>query len=759
MAPQSDARARRLVLIALLLSGIASILNQVLWQRALKLFLGGSESISSMIVVLVFMLGLGIGSGLAGARSDRIRDPLRAFGLVELALFAANAAIALLLSLDLGESVYAAQRLALSAQIPLRLVYAVGALVLLLPPTILMGATLPLAAEACQRQLGATESRLITILLALNTVGACIGAIGSSFFLLPYLGQRMALGTAAVFNLAAGSLVLALAIARRRAKGDLEGSDDVPGAPASKTETGRLAGGDLPSAAGRRPFSREEALGFALGFLSLGYEMYLLRLVCLAHEPRPYTFAFTLLFFLLFWTLGVWLAGRMADRSIPVLAAGALLVALMPIAYDLDRWTLKLSLHGGGLVYFLPCVCFGLMYGRLVSDAASTWGRDVGRFYALNTLGSCLGILFFTLVGYEIPHDLNAGLIAIGLLAILCAIFASRCLSSGSIALSRGVRALQLALGAAALALLGSGLTTPYSESARGRAFWGRDGVVEVFRDGSIWIDGLWHSHLSNGKSHIGNPYNWMMVVAGVLAHRDEPLEDALVVGNGIGITAVTLTRIEGLEVDAYEINRTLAKLLALEPARTLYSATHPRIRIRWQDGRSGLALDPKRYDLIISAPLHLRAAGSSNLLSREYLALARSRLKEHGVLVLYSQEGRPEQGELIRATVRSVFAYSETFLDGVLTVASDTPIEITAAKLRARLEQGDPLAREMADFDRMLRRSRQGRLFDRFDSKRLPVRATEYRITDDHPLVEYAEVTARLLGEAAPAPEKSARD
>lgn len=220
----------------------------------------------------------------------------------------------------------------------------------------------------------------------------------------------------------------------------------------------------------------------------------------------------------------------------------------------------------------------------------------------------------------------------------------------------------------------------------------------------------------------------------------------------------MTLTKVEGLEVDAYEINRTLAKLLAVEPERTLYSATHPRIRIRWQDGRSGLALDPKRYDLIISAPLHLRAAGSSNLLSREYLALARSRLKEKGVLVLYSQEGRPEQGELIRATVRSVFAHSETFLDGVLTVASDAPIEITAERLRERIEQDDALAREMAEYDRFLARSQRGRLLDRFDSVRLPVRDHAPLVTDDHPLVEYAAVAARFMAAAPREPAEPAR-
>jgi spermidine synthase len=739
-----DASALRLVLGALFLSGVASIVNQVVWQRALKIFLGGSEAISAMVVVLVFMLGLGIGAGIAGVRARRLRNPLRAFGQVELGLFAVNSTIAVLLSLDLGESLHAAQRLALSAGISLRFVYAVGALALLLPPTILMGATLPLAAEACQRQLGANEARLITILLVLNTVGACVGAIGSSFLLLPYLGQRVSLFAAAAFNLAAGVVAVALASGSVR-RAALPSSE-------SAAPSNALAAGVAGPVALRR-LTLEEKLGCVLGFLSLGYEMVLLRLVSLAHEPRPFTFAFTLLFFLLFWTFGVWLAGRMTDRGPwvsaagAVLAVGALLVALVPSLYELDRWTWHLTLYRGGLAYFLPCVAFGVMYGSLVSRAASEWGRDVGRFYALNTLGSCLGILFFSLVGYEIRHDFNAYLIALGLVGVWIELWIAR--GRGSADAFRSPvppRALQGALALGAVALLASGLSAPFTESTHVRSFFGRDGVIEVRRDGAIWIDGLWHSEFSDGTSHIGNPYNWMMAVAAVLAHRDEPMTDGLVVGNGLGLTATTLSRLEGMNVDAYEINRTFAEILRLYPMKTLDSAANPRIALRWQDGRSGLALDPKRYDIIISAPLHLRAAGSSSLLSREYLTLAKSRLKPNGVMVLYSQEGRPEQGGLIRATVRSVFPYMETFWGGVLTVASETPIEITQESVVHRMRRKSPLAREMAAFDRLLRKQGEEGLYSRFDSERLPVPETSHRITDDHPLVEYPDVTARLL-------------
>ena len=99
-----------MVLAALLLSGIAGVANQVVWQRALKIFLGGSEALSSMTVVLVFMLGLGVGAVLMARRAERIERPLQMFGIIALALALVNAAIALFLTADISETVYAVQR-------------------------------------------------------------------------------------------------------------------------------------------------------------------------------------------------------------------------------------------------------------------------------------------------------------------------------------------------------------------------------------------------------------------------------------------------------------------------------------------------------------------------------------------------------------------------------------------------------------------------------------------------------------------------
>jgi spermidine synthase len=294
-----------------------------------------------------------------------------------------------------------------------------------------------------------------------------------------------------------------------------------------------------------------------------------------------------------------------------------------------------------------------------------------------------------------------------------------------------------------ALVIVGQVFTV--SKSRGIEFFWGRDGVVEVRPTGHILIDGLWHSALSDDGNHVGRPFSWFMAIAALMSHDGPSVEDVLVIGSGIGITATSLSEIEGVRVDAYEISHTLRRVMERYPARTLHVLDNPRINTIWQDARSGLALNPKRYDIIVSAPLHLRQAGSSILLSREYLELVRSRLKPGGVLALYSFEGPKFQSLLVRSTVGTVFAYGQTFSGGVVTVASDSPIEFDPARVDRRLGRAPELKRQAHAY----MEKKQGHLLNALDSPRLDWGPIPYTITDDHPLVEYPVIVANLLAPA----------
>jgi spermidine synthase len=471
--------------------------------------------------------------------------------------------------------------------------------------------------------------------------------------------------------------------------------------------------------------------------------MYLLRLMSLAHQPLPTTFATTLCLFLLFWSTGVFLASRLRARLRFTLCVASALTALMPTVYHYDRFVVGFSLYWGGLLYFLPCICFGLLFGILVSRSARSWGHDVGRFYFFNTLGSCLGILFFTLAGFEFEHDLNAFIIALGLLALFSFLIARRKGSSKAWrrAITVGQGAIAIGLG---LVLL-SGVTSPHSTGPGGLTYWGRDGVVEVREDGYVLIDGLRHTRLSNGRSHIGDPYTWLIAISAVLAHGDAPIRNALVVGNGIGITSSTLLKLPGVSVVAYEINHTLSNILTDSMKETLGLANNPRFELRWQDARSGLALDERRYDLIVSAPLYLRQAGSSLMLSREYMELIKSRLKDDGVFGLYAGEGIASQALLVHRTVRSVFPHVNVLYGGQIAVASQAPINMAERSIQDRLHRQGPLYQEISDFDTFMRKKKTS-LYNFLQPRRLKLEPGALIITDNHPLVEYPSLVSRIM-------------
>jgi len=735
------------LMLALFLSGAAGLINQVVWQRALKVFLGGSETISSMIVVLVFLTGLGLGSAAIGQRIRDLRYPIRLFVGIEFVLVLVNLIVCYLLSLNLSDSIYWAQRAAIALGLPLRLIYVFGAAIVLAVPCLLMGMTLPFGAELCQRGLKFRENRSVNWLYAANTFGAVLGALLGLGLLLPHFGQRLTLSMAAGLNLAA-AVVLWVSFRNMVATG-LE-----------IAESSSLEPQNWSPVSTERTFSGFVILAFGFGLCALWYEMFLYRAIALRHQPLPLVFSTVLAGFLLFWSLGTLVSSLRAVTIrltyVIFLCILSELGALLLLAYGSGPLPLNTPWNGFVFIitqspYFLPCFFFGILFGLVLQRAISRWGRDVARLSAWNTAGSCCGIVLATFVGYELNLLWMTAAQWFLMLALGGVSDKVRHSELSEVLHSSHPQPAMLWLsnvptvvfGCLVLLVIASGFVTKPSPAEDGSiCLFGRDGVIMIDQHRNLVWDGLWHSRLSSNNDHVGTN-NWALAVDPILAHPTGHIREALVVGMGSGITVATLAKHEQIEsVDVYEINQSLKEVLRLYPEGTLHVAENPKIRMIWQDGRSGLALRGKKYDLITQQPLYLKQAGASILLSKEYFRLVSQRLKGNGVFCVYAN-GSPEQALAVRQTGSEVFPHMTVLHQGYSLVFANTQMDLSPSHLESLLSQSGELWEEIRSFRKMIGEDQWVRYIE---NCRLALANSKVTIRDDFPIVEYPVQLRELL-------------
>src|SRR6266480_7460767 len=190
-----------LVGLCFILSGATGLIYEVLWARMLGLVFGAT-TLAVSTVLASFMGGLALGSALAGRLATRLRRPLRAYGLIEIAI-----AVYALLVPWLFHQVDHVYALLWQQLQPNFYVFSLWRFVLsgvtLLVPTTLMGATLPVLAAVLVRT-PTYKSVSVTRLYAYNLCGAILGTIAAGFFLLPTLGLRRTIYVAAVTNVLIG---------------------------------------------------------------------------------------------------------------------------------------------------------------------------------------------------------------------------------------------------------------------------------------------------------------------------------------------------------------------------------------------------------------------------------------------------------------------------------------------------------------------------------------------------------------------------
>jgi spermidine synthase len=712
-------------------SGCSALVYEIVWFQLLQLVIG-SSAISIGVLLGTFMGGMCLGSvGLARVVSTRWH-PLRVYGLLELGIGVIG--VALLYAMPLVGRQYTAM---VGLPIPAVLLRGIVCSLCLLPPTVLMGATLPAIARWMETSPKGV-SRL-GFFYGANIAGAVFGCLLAGFYLLRVYDIATATFTAAAMNavVAAAAIGLAMFVTYRPPTTDT--ADEKAGHVEAVTTGDR----------GRAAWTAYVAIALS-GAAALGAEVVWTRQLSLMLGATVYTFSIILAVFLVGLgigsSVGAYLArGRVSPRAAlgvcQLLLTLAILWTAVMLARSLPYWPIDPSLSRSPWFTFqldilrcawavLPAAClWGASFPLALAAAASGQqdaGRLVGGVYAANTLGAILGAVGFAVLaigwlGTQTAQQVLFGLsIAAALLMfaplLWQAFTASRAQTDGPVPPRRGTTLLLTTAAVAAVGLIALVPPAPPGLIAYGRylpTYWGDEPEYLYVGEGtnaSIAVsedfDGVRNFHVS-GKVVASSEFPDMRLQF-MLGHIPALLhpkpKSVLVVGCGAGVTAGTFVlhpdveRIVICEIEPL-IPPAAQKYFAYENYGVL---DDPRVEVVFDDARHFIVTTDEKFDIITSDPIHPWVKGAAALYSQEYFDLCKKRLHPGGVATqwvpLYESNEAAVKSEV--ATFLAAFPDGTIWSndqDGegydIVLLGQIGPARIDADALQRRLEREDHAA------------------------------------------------------------------
>lgn len=745
-------------------SGAAGLLYEVVWSKELSHVLGNSlHAIST--VVAAFLCGLALGAWKLGAWLSRPADAPRRYAWLEFGIAAFGlVSVPVVRSLD---PMVGAMYHALGDGGP-AFVLARFAMVflLLLPPTLLMGATLPVLVEHFE---GALVGPALARLYALNTTGAVAGSLLGGFALVPGIGLLASSWVAAGLNVIAALLALAGARAGR--------------ATPLHAPTTAATGAESPAHGAARP-ALVGALLAVSGFAALAFQIAWVRLFGLVLGSSVYSFAGVLGLYLTGLAAGSAIAGRVLVRG-GSLGLFAMLQACIALVGAGALWFFRhipdlyygLAQRAGGswaslffsqlllvlAVVFVPCVLLGMVF-PLAARLMQTGGgaAAVGRAYAVNTLGTisgslAAGYLLVPRLGVQGTHTAALALSAVAAVAAAMAAWRRERVVATAAAITVGVAAFA-AWRAPAWdpAVMSAGVFRPGMRMLVERAARGREGSairaalggekVLMYREGlngSVLVTqppGGQHVLMRiGGKVDASTVDMATQVLSGLIpAALADSGTRTLVIGQGSGVTLASVLAAGAGRTDLAELEPAVIEGSRFfhEPGRD--PLDDPRTRVYVEDGRTVLAHAREPYGLIVSEPSNPWLAGLNNLFTADFYRLVRGRLAPGGVFCQWIQlyEISPQTFGSILAGFLEVFPRGHAFVSiddrDLLLMASDSARTLSLARLRA------PEARRQLERAKLLGPEAVAAFYvGPFDSLRHLAQGVPVN-RDDRPFVEY---------------------
>ncbi|HUQ45712.1 MAG TPA: hypothetical protein VM033_03610 [Gemmatimonadaceae bacterium] len=423
----------RFLCLIFVLSGAAGLAYESIWTRYLGLFVGHG-AYAQVLVLVIFLGGMSIGALAVGRRAERVRNPLLWYAVMELAvgliglvfhdvfLWATHAAYGSLFP-ALGPGAFHALAK-----------WGIAAL-LILPQSVLLGATFPLMVAGALRHAPDRAGRTIALLYFTNSLGAAAGVLIAGFVLIARYGLPGTLLAAAMTNIAvAGAVYLASRVSGQRravprgvreagSPGTRSDASQAPVAPVAPVAVNSppVAAADvenqvtIPRALARLML----AVSFGTAVSSFIYEIGWIRMLSLVLGSATHSFELMLSAFILGLSIGAFLIRRrnaqhrrtLQQLAHVQLAMGALAVATLPLYGRSFEWMsafmaaftrepagyvgFSLARYAICLAVMLPAtICAGMTLPLITRFLmrGPDGERALGRVYGVNTLGCIVGV-------------------------------------------------------------------------------------------------------------------------------------------------------------------------------------------------------------------------------------------------------------------------------------------------------------------------------------------------------------------------------
>lgn len=651
------------LLILFVGSGCAALIYEIVWLQLLQLAVG-SSAVSLGVLLGTYMGGMCLGSLLLPRLVSRSQHPLRVYAKLEMGI--GICAVVVLFVIPMLDSLYAAVARHGMQGIALR---AVVAAICLLPPTFLMGASLP----AIARWVEATPEGVswLGFFYGGNIAGAVFGCLFAGFYLLRVFDMAVATYAGAAIDFAVAVAALAL-------------SNRVPyeaATPAPQAES------DAPVQG--KPWDVYVTIAIS-GLCALGAEVIWTRLLSVMIGATTYTFSIILAVFLIGLGLGSGAGSLLARTGSRLFAqrrlgwcqmalAAGIAWAAYALSDGIPYWPVNPLLATSPWFNFqidivrclwaiLPsAILWGASFPLALAAAASRDddpGKLVGRTYAANTVGAILGSLAFSMV--FVPwigsQDSQRLLILLSVASALLMLASNASFKAGVAAIVATavcglliwkvdeVPWMAIAYGRRMLTITDAGMPLYRGEGMNSSI------VVSQLPGGQIYF------HVSGKVEASTEPFD--MRLQRMLGHlpalvNPDP-KSVLIVGFGAGVTAGTfVVHPEVKNIVICEIEKLIPPATSKYFGKENYHVlTDPRTTVHYDDARHYVLTTGEKFDIITSDPIHPWVKGTATLYSKEYFEVVKQHLNPGGVVTQWVPlyESDPDTIKTELATFFEVF-------------------------------------------------------------------------------------------------------